>query len=168
MVKKKEKKVNIKKSKSPQVWKPLNVLGDLNRLFSEDPWFSPRWGGWGYRLPQIGKTLDYDTKFVPLDLVDNGKEYKILAEMPGISKKNIEINITSNDISICGNTKTDIKKDEEGFLRRERTYSTLCRNLSFPQEVNPDKASATLNEGILEIKVAKVKASNKGRKISIK
>ncbi len=177
MTKENKKEINVrkkagksinKKIKSPQVWRPLDIWEDVNRLFSEDPWFSPWWGGWGYRLPQFGLSSEDEIKFIPLDLVDDGKEYRIIAEMPGVSKKNIEVNITNDTISICGDTETDIKKEKEGYLRRERTYSTLCRNLRFPEEVNPDKALATLNEGILEIKVPKIKSKMKGRNVPIK
>jgi HSP20 family protein len=167
-IKKKVKQPTIKKSQTPSVWRPLDVWEDVNRLFSEDPWFSPWWGGWGYRLPQLGFNTDNDTKFVPLDLVDDGKEYKVIAEIPGVSKENIEVNITNDTISICGETETYVKNENEGFVRRERSYSTLCRNLRFPEEVNPDKAVASLNDGILEINVPKIKSKSKGRTVPIK
>lgn len=177
MVKKKEKNINIKKEagkkttekvRSPQLWRPLDIWEDVNRLFSEDPWYSPWWGSWGYRLPKFGRISDDDIKFIPLDVIDDNKEYKIIAEMPGVPKKNIEVKITNDTLSICGNTDTDVKKEEEGYIRRERTYSTLCRNLRFPEDVNPDNAFATLNDGILEIKVPKIKKIKKGRSITIK
>jgi len=68
---------------------------------------------------------------------------------------------------ICGETKTEVKDDSEGYIRRERSYSTLCRTMTFPEEVNPDKAEATLKDGILEVKVAK-KSPTRGRNIPIK
>jgi HSP20 family protein len=167
-VKKKAEKTSVKKSSSPQVWRPLDILEDVDCLFSEEPWFSPLWGGWGYCSPKLGLNVDNDTKFVPLDLLDNGKEYKVIAEIPGVSKENIEVNITKDSLSICGKTETYIKNENEGVIRRERSYSTLCRNLRFPEAVNPDKAVATLNNGILEINVPKIKSKSKGRTIPIK
>ena len=87
--------------------------------------------------------------------------------MPGVSKRDLEVSITDNNISICGETKTEIEKEDEGYVRRERSYSTLCRSMAFPQEVNPDKAEAILKDGILEVKVAKKKPT-KGRNVPVK
>ena len=126
-----------------------------------------RWGSLIPRETLYDRWLDPDMKQTAIDIIDTGKEFKVVAEMPGISKKDIEVSITDNNISICGETKTEIEKEDEGYVRRERSYSTLCRTMAFPQEVNPDKADATLKDGILEIKVAKRK-STKGRNIPVK
>ena len=89
--------------------------------------------------------------------------------MPGVNKSDIEVNVTENQISICGETKTETKEDDEGWIRRERSYSTICRTMPFPEEVNPDKADAKLKDGILEITVSKKKpTSEKGRNIPVK
>ena len=176
MVKKKEKsnvqnkteKKSIEKSKPSRVLRPLDIWEDINRLLYDKPGFFPWLGAWEYRLPQFGKYMDDDTKYIPMDLIENNNEYKIIAEMPGISKKNIEVKITNDSISICGITETDVKDEVEGYIQRERTYSNLCRTLRFPEEVNPDKAEATLNDGILEITVQKINKAKKGRTIAIK
>ena len=177
MVKKKAKKVNVKtkkgkslpveKTQTPAVWNPFDIFENMERFFMEDPW-TPLW--WRPRRPLSpwsGNWLEADTKITPLDLVDNGNEYKVIAEVPGVLKKDLEVNITTNGISICGETTTETKQKDEGYVRRERSYSTLCRNMSFPEEVNPDKAEATLKDGILEVKVSK-KTPTKGRSVPIK
>jgi len=177
LVKKKGKKVNIKTKKGkkpiskkttlPTVWTPTDIFEDMDRFFFEDPWNYPWSRRWPWRRRWIQPWLTPDTKETAVDIVDTGKEFKVIAEMPGVTKKDLEVSITPNDISICGETKTETEEEEEGYIRHERSYSTLCRNMRFPEEVNPEKAVATLNDGILEVKVAKVKAS-KGRVIPIK
>jgi HSP20 family protein len=110
-----------------------------------------------------------DTKVTPLDIVDTGKDFKVIAEMPGVSKQDLEVTITSDTINICGDTKTVTDEEGEGFIRRERSYSTICRNMRFPEEVNPEKAEASLKDGILEVRVSKMKPTTvKGRSIPIK
>ena len=177
MVKKKETKINIKAKKEtkpevsrsvPSVWNPFEIFDDFSRIFNEDPWYSPLWGFWDWRRPRSNLLMDTERKFIPIDLVDTGKEYEVIAEMPGVNKNDIDVSITENSISICGNVETDIKKEEEGYIRHERSYSTLCRNMRFPEEVNPDKAVASLNDGILELKVTKKSPSTKSRKVHIK
>lgn len=174
-----KKKVNIKTEKgtktpverttTPTVWNPFEIFENMDRFFMEDPW-APMW--WRHKRPLIpwsARWLEPDTKIAPLDLVDTGNKYKIIAEVPGVLKKNLDVNITENTISICGETKTETKEEDEGYVRRERSYSTLCRNMTFPEEVNPDKAEATLKDGILEIHVSKkTPTTGKGRKISVK
>ena len=178
MPKKKEKKINIKtkkekkatpdKTATPAVWNPWDIMESMDRLFWEDPW-TPFWRRrWGSLIP-YEKWFDTDKKITAIDMVDTGKEYKITAEMPGVNKKDIEINITPNNISICGETKTETKEKDEGWVRRERSYSTICRTMMFPEEVNPDKADATLKDGILEISVTKkTPTTGKGRNIPVK
>ena len=178
MVKKKEKKVNIKtnskktptrRTNTPTVWNPFEMLDNFDRFIMEDPW-TPSW--WRHKRPLSpwhSNWLQADMKITPLDLVDSGNKYKVIAEVPGVLKNDLEVNITENTISICGETKKETKKEDEGYLRRERSYSTICRNINFPEEVDPNKAEATLKNGILEVEVHKKEpTSNKGRKIPIK
>ena len=183
MPKKKENRINIKSKKAdkkipektttPTVWNPLDLMETMDRWFWEDPW-TPflnrrRWGSLIPKEKWFDRWLDIDTKITAIDMIDTGKEYKITAEMPGVNKKDIEVNITPNNISICGETKTEIKDKDEGWIRRERSYSTICRNMIFPDEVNPDKANAILKDGILEITVTKkTPTTGKGRNIPVK
>ena len=172
MVKKKTKKVNVKTKKekkqttkmtaAPTVWTPFDLFDDIDRYFFEDPWF--RRSGW--MRPWTGALIP-DVKHTAVDLIDLGKEYKVTAEMPGVAKKDLEVSITPNNISICGETKTETKEGKKDYIRHERSYSTLCRNMRFPEEVNPDKAVATLNDGILEVRIPKI-TPTKGRVIPVK
>jgi HSP20 family protein len=178
MVRKKEKKVDVKaKSRKktsadtapPAIWNPLELFENVDRFFMEDFW-SPLW--WRQRNPisaYRNQWLEPDKKLTPLDLIDAGDKYKVVAEMPGISKKDVEVNITPNSISICGEKRYKTEKDDHGYIRHERSYSTLCRSMVFPEEVLPDEADATLSDGILEIFVSKKNpAKSKGRRIPIK
>ena len=176
MVKKKGKKVDVKAKKTkttptekpttPVVWTPWDIFENMDRFFWDDPW-TPGWRRRWQLAPWSERWPETDTKITPLDLVDTGKEYKIVAEVPGVSKKDLEVNITPNGISICGETTTETKEEDKGYVRRERSYSTLCRNMAFPEEVNPDKADATLKDGILEVHIPKKKPTQ-GRKIPIR
>ncbi len=180
MVKRNEKKVKVNKKKkettpteqqtTPTIWNPFDFIDTMDRWLWEDPW-RPGWprlrGSLSPREFMQRRWLEADTKIAPLDFIDNGKEYKLVTEMPGVSKKDVEINVTPNGISICGETTTETKEQETGYLRRERSYSTLCRNMPFPEEVNPDGAEAFLKDGVLEVTVPK-KTPIKGRKVPIK
>lgn len=180
MVKRKDKKVNVNKKKEetkpierptmPAIWNPFDVIDTMDRWLWDDPWrpgWPRRWGSLSPREFMQQRWLEADTKIAPLDLVDNGKNYKVITEMPGVSKKDLEINVTPNGISICGEMTTETKEEEQGYLRHERSYSTLCRNMPFPEEVNPDGAEAFLKDGVLKITIPK-KTPTKGKKVPIK
>jgi HSP20 family protein len=178
MIKKKEKNIKIKTTKdkkpatekttTPTVWNPFDMFENMDRYFWDDPWTPSFWRSW-WPTTRFNRTPERDWKTTPLDLVDTGSEYKVIAEMPGIQKKNLEVNVTPNTISICGETSTETEEEETGYIRHERSYSTICRNMAFPEEVNPDKAEATLKDGILEVRVAKkTPTAQKGKSIPIK
>jgi HSP20 family protein len=96
-----------------------------------------------------------DVRHARYDLIDAGKEFCVRAELHGITKENLNVTVTARGVQIDGEAKTDIQKEKEGFVRRERRYSKIQRSLSFPEEVIPQKAEATLKDGLLEIKVPK-------------
>lgn len=182
MQKKKKNKIKIKsenkptsmdKTTTPSVWNPWDIFETMDKWFWNDPW-TPFWNkqGWEGLTPRhkmYEQLYGHDTKITSIDMTDNGKEYKITAEMPGVNKKDIDVNISEKYIKICGETKNETREDNEGWIRRERSYSTICRTMPFPEEVNPDKADATLKDGILKIVVGKKNPeSNKERSIPIK
>lgn len=178
MAKEKEKKIDIKAKKIeklpektiPTVWNPFDIMESMDRFFWDDPW-RPMWRRrWGSMVPSnflYDRFLEPNLKQTSIDMIDTGKEYKIVAEMPGVDKKDIDISLTGSNINICGNVKSDTKEENKNYVRRERSYSTLCRTMSFPEEVNPDKAEAVLKDGILEINIPK-KTPTKGRSITVK
>ncbi len=176
MVKKKGKIINVQLRKRkgsfprraivPIVEDPLELMDNFNRMYRKDPWTKPFWNH--LIMNQVSELhSENQTKLIPVDMIDSGKEYQIITELPGVNKKDIEITLTPTLISICGVIDTTIQKDTFGYIKRERGYSTLCRYLRFPEDINPDNAEAILSDGILQINVAK-KIPLKKKYISIK
>jgi len=177
MVKKKGKKIVVQTKKQqefqaqktllPVLENPFEIFDDMNRMYYGDPWMKPWWNRWMMNQT-FGVSPENRMKLIPVDLMDTGKEYQIITEMPGVDKKDIEITMTSKTISICGATETNIRNDTKGYIKKERGYSTLCRYLRFPEEVEPDNAEAILNDGILQINVRKRTPSEKGNRVPVK
>jgi HSP20 family protein len=151
----------LQKAPVPMFESPFDIRDDINRMFYESAWVKPWWNNWIVNQA-LEKTPENRMKVIPVDFVDTGNGYQITTEMPGINKKNIEVIVTSKTISICGQTETHIRKENEGYVKRERGYSTLCRYLRFPEDVNPDNAEAKLINGILHIQVNKKTPSKPG------
>ena len=90
-----------------------------------------------------------------VDLVDEGKRFVVHAEMPGVAKDKIDVALTKDGIEISA--ETDVDKEDKGknFVVRERVYSHVYKQLSFPEEVIPEKAESTFRNGLLEVCIPK-------------
>jgi len=102
-----------------------------------------------------------------VDVIDSGNEYVVKAELPGLKKENVEIEVGPNELSLTA--KSEVKAEEKGktYVHRERAFSTFRRRIGFGQTIDSEKASANMAEGILEIKLPKLqpKAEKKTRKL---
>jgi HSP20 family protein len=84
-----------------------------------------------------------------------------------MQKENVEIEVGRNELSLTA--KSDVEKEEKGktYLHRERAFSTFRRRIGFGESIDTEKVSASMAEGILEIKLPKFepKPEKKTRKI---
>lgn len=122
-------------------------IGDFYNLL--DDFFS---NDWPFR-----RTLTYDT--FKVDVEDNGKEYLIEAEMPGVDKKdiNVELNDGKLTISITRDESSETKK--RNFIHKERRYNSMSRSI-YLEDSKPDAIKAKLENGVLKIIVPKVEKPN--------
>lgn len=94
--------------------------------------------------------------FAPsIDISETDKQYIIDVEVPGIDKKDIELNIDNNMLTISG--ERSFNKEEEGkqYHRVESHYGTFNRSFRLPDNVDSESINATYNNGILNITVDK-------------
>lgn len=90
-----------------------------------------------------------------VDILDLGNELQVVADMPGVKKEDIEINLTPERLEIEAESTTESERSEEDYTYRERGYSSYRRVLDLPAEVLPDKAEAKFTNGVLEITMPK-------------
>jgi HSP20 family protein len=152
MSEKKKGTLAVRKAKKPvlAVREPQpSVIQEFNRLLdtfrSELVWDPFRGFEWPieYELP---------TRIPYVDVIDSGNEYVVKAELPGLKKENVEIEVGTNELSLTA--KSDVEKEEEKgktYLHRERAFSTFRRYIGFAESVDMEKVSASMAEGILEI-----------------
>jgi HSP20 family protein len=105
-----------------------------------------------------------------VDLVDEEKRFVVYAELPGVAKDKIDVSLTSGGIEISA--ETDVEKEDKGknFVVRERIYSHVYKQLSFPEEVIPEKAESTFKNGLLEVCIPKktIAPAPKKHKVEVK
>ncbi|MBI4153280.1 Hsp20/alpha crystallin family protein [Candidatus Woesearchaeota archaeon] len=104
------------------------------------------------------------------DLKETDKEVIAQFDIPGVDKKDIELHVNEQSISVKAERKAELKKEEKGIYRHERSYSGFYRQSALPAEVVPDKATAEYKDGVLTVTMQKahLKERNKGRHIDIK
>jgi HSP20 family protein len=90
-----------------------------------------------------------------VDIYDNEDNIVIKAELPGVSKKDIEIDIKDRVLTLKGERSADNEVKEDNYYRRESTYGRFERSFTLPANVDPDKIKADYNDGVLKIEVPK-------------
>ncbi|WP_026486507.1 Hsp20/alpha crystallin family protein [Caldanaerobius polysaccharolyticus] len=103
-----------------------------------------------------------------MDVSETEKEVIATAEVPGIDKNNIEINIQDNILEIKGQTAGKEERNRQSYYLSERYYGAFHRRIVLPAEVDADKATATFENGVLTIRMPKVQPDKpRGRRIPI-
>ncbi len=101
------------------------------------------------------------------DVRETEKEVIVTLDMPGVDRQEINIEVKGDILEITAEKKIEKEEEQIDYIRRERAYSRLYKSLRLPAEVDESKADASLNNGVLEIKLPKLKASKK-RTIQVK
>jgi HSP20 family protein len=106
--------------------------------------------------------------FVPsIDISETETQFVIDVEVPGVDKKDIELSIENNTLTISGERKFEKKEDNKQYHRVESHYGTFSRTFSLPDNVNTESINASYNNGILSITVDKSEQQMK-KQIKIK
>ena len=164
MIRRKDKKTEIvpKEYWAPTT-NPMTLLQDMDRLFGE---FRMEWES--TFLSPTRRSADIIRQPI-LDLADNGKEYVITAELPGITKEDLNVKLTENSVEISSEKRSEVSEEKEGYIRRERLYSNFYRSIPLPEAIITGKADAELKEGVLTVKLPKAKPEEKrAKKLPVK
>jgi HSP20 family protein len=104
---------------------------------------------------------------IKLDVQESDKSYTVKAEIPGVKKEDINVQIEGNQVSISAESKRekDVKQDGK-VIRSERYYGSLSRSFSLPFEVDQAASNAKYTDGILELTLPK-KPNGAAKKLSI-
>jgi len=123
--------------------------------------FGPSW------LPRV-KFPEMGVMSPDVDIFEDGNDVVVKAEMPGMKKENIDVNLTNDMITVSGEKKKEEKVEKKDYYRVERSYGSFTRSFRLPKEVQSDKAKATFKDGVLELRVPKTaEAISKEKKIPI-
>jgi HSP20 family protein len=104
---------------------------------------------------------------IKLDVKKSDGAYSVTAELPGVNKEDIQVNVEGNVVSIAAEVKkeSEEKKGEE-VIRSERYYGRLERSFALESDVDESKVDAKYENGVLKLKLP-LKASSKTRRITV-
>ena len=138
--------------RTPSIWQEMNRLRqDMNLLFGD---LSPSRVATAPSYPAINVWTDENSAL-------------IIAEIPGISQEDIEINVTGDTLTIRGEREPDELPEDARYHRQERSFGKFNRNIQLPYTVDVDNVVANFKSGILEIVLPRIEAE-KPKKITVK
>jgi HSP20 family protein len=120
----------------------LSLRQAMDRLF-EESFVNPR--TWQFGEGQL----------VPVDVYATHDEVVVEAILPGVKPEGVDITVEGNALTIAGDTSSMIP-GREGLLLQEIRRGRFARTLSLPAGLEPDKATATFEDGILTLRIPKV------------
>jgi HSP20 family protein len=130
----------------------------MNRMF-ENFWGRPR--RQLLSSGERGEMLPAEYRQPSIDVVETDREVIARAEMPGLDKENIKINLTEDRLEISAETNEEEEKKEKGYVYREMRSGSYYRAIALPSPVDPNNAQASYKNGILEIKMPKTEVKEK-------
>lgn len=135
-------------------WDPFRDLREeIDRLFED---FSR------------GRRGEAPTVWVPpMDLEETNDAYIVRFEIPGMKREDLKISITEHTLTLSAERKCESEEKDRTVHRREIVYGKFTRSISFPAEIDPQKAKATYKDGILTVELPKSERA-KPREIEIK
>ena len=120
---------------------------------------------------RAAKELDASlSSFAPMINIQESVEgYHVEAELPGVNKEDIEVNVKDDHLIIKGEKKSYNEERKEQYHRIERSHGSFYRAIALPSDIDKDKINAELKDGILKVDVMKSSAPmNSEKKIAIR
>jgi len=108
----------------------------------------------GYRMPTA-------------DLAETDNEFVLKAELPGVDKKDLEIEVLPEGISLKAETTKEKETKEAAYHQRERIFTSFQRYLVLPAEVKAEEVKASFKDGLLELHLPKAEAAKAKKPVKV-
>jgi HSP20 family protein len=104
-----------------------------------------------------------------VDVTETEKGYKVVAELPGMDEKNIEVKIANGVLTIKGEKQEEKEEEKQDYYVRERSFGSFERTFPVPDGVEFDKVDASFKKGVLTVTLPKTAEAQKAeKKITVK
>lgn len=117
------------------------------------------------RVPSQLRAADAAPR-VRMDVTESGQAYKVKADLPGVKKEDIKVNIDGNQVSISAETSAQSEHEGAATICSERSWGQFYRSFTLPQAVDDTLAKAEFKDGVLELDLPK-KTGGNGKPLTI-
>jgi HSP20 family protein len=127
-------------------WREMPTLHSRMNRFFDDPFF------------RIDRMADDDSMGMwnpVVDLYEKDDHFVIKAELPGVDKNDIKVDLKDRVLTLSGERTYDNEVKEENYYRKERSYGKFQRAFTLPADVDSDKIKAEFKDGVLQVEVPK-------------
>jgi HSP20 family protein len=148
----------IQRARAPG--RALSPFEEMERMFESffpRGWLRPFRGEWPMG-PEFMPTL----RAPRVDVLDRDNEIVVRAEIPGVSKEDLDVSLTDDTVTIRGTARHEEEREEKGqYYRRELEYGEFSRTVTLPTSVDTNKAAAKFHDGILELTLPKMEGAKR-------
>jgi HSP20 family protein len=142
---------------------------DMDRLFEDFGFGRGLRPAFGRDLfPRSLGELDRSLWSPQVEVFERDGRLFLRADLPGLTKDDVNVEITDDAIVISGERRKEQEEKREGYYHTERSYGSFYRRIQLPEGVNADDAHATFRNGVLEINLKAPQREQRGRRLEIK
>lgn len=128
-------------------WRDFGTLQDrVNKMFDQTV---------RTLYPETEEELERGTWAPAVDIHETEDSFVVKADLPGVNKDDIQIDLNDNTITFKGERKFENKVSKDNYIRVERSYGTFVRSFTLPQNVDAEKIKAAYKDGVLELTLPK-------------
>ncbi|MBK7425175.1 MAG: Hsp20/alpha crystallin family protein [Propionivibrio sp.] len=121
----------------------------------------------GFFVRPVDMNMEANTPAIRMDVSEQPEAFVVHAEMPGVKKEDIHVQVDGNQVTIAAEVKQEKEvKEGERVLRSERYFGKVSRSFQLAQDIDDTKAAARFNEGVLELTLPK-KAATASKRLTI-
>ncbi len=146
---------------APRSWPSLlgpRFVEDIEQMFA---------GMWRPFWPAFLESAEV-SEVPAIDVFEEGDAIVLKAELPGLKKEEIDVEVMGDVVTISGTKEKEEKVEKKDYYRYERAAGEFSRSVTLPVEVEASKATAQLKDGVLEVRVPKKEgAQPKAKKVAV-
>ena len=127
-----------------------NLRRDMEKTFSSFP---------STHIPKTSHTS--------CDVIDEGNQFRVKMDVPGIKKNEVKLNVTDNSLEVSAEHKEESEEKKKNYLRKERSQISYYRSLPLSEKIIAGKVMAKLTDGVLDVTLPKSKPTEMQKKKSV-
>ena len=150
----------IEKAGRAHLTRPLEEIERMVDTYFPRGWLRPLRWDW----PSLGEiAAPFEGKLPKVDIIDRDSEIVVRAEVPGVEKKDLDVSVTENTVTIRGQSSREEKEEKGDYFRCEIARGAFARTVALPGDVDSARVKAAFKDGLLELTIPKIEKSKRHR-----